>query len=457
MRSIRMAEGSKGFCVALALSLFVSPLASAQTPAAPPKAAIVQPALDGVFDAFKTHPIVAMNDFHGLAQQQDVYASLVRDPRFAREVGNVVVEFGTAQHQAIIDRYVAGEGVPYLELRKVWSDAVGWNPTVTFIGFANFFASVRAVNNTLPKEQRIRVWLGDPPVDWATADRAKVRDIQATRESYPANLIAENILAKHKKSLVIYGGAHLRSEIVAHPRTAPAPGAETVLRNLLAGIARGAPDYAMLEPALAERVKPNIAYPQAELTARGAITGMKFRTGDDKGRDTFDVAFAKGSSMAWVISRNAQGLVDSLSIEPPPVLRDAVERRYPGSFFLLAPYTGFDQAACEQPFEQAHKSWPVPAFVSAVRGSALEAEMRSADCKAIRVDEIADSFLYLGPAERLTRSPLLPDLYLDAAYRAEISRRQPLIGTQPLAPNPAMETYTAAPTPWRAPTTAAPK
>jgi hypothetical protein len=316
---------------------------------------------------------------------------------------------------------------------------------------------VRAVNLALPKDQRIRVWLGDPPIDWATVDAAKVREIGQTRDSYPANLIAENILAKKKKSLVIYGGAHLRTEVVAHPRTSPMAGSEEALRKLLAGVAKGAPDYAILEPALAERIKPNLAQPQADLAARGAVTGMKFRMGDEKGRDTFDVAFANGKPMAWVIGRNAQGLVNQLGIEDQPVLRDAVERRYPGSFFLLAPYTGFENPACEPPFEQAHKSWPVPAFVSAVRGSALEAEMRAPDCKTIRVDEIADSFLYLGPAERLTSSPWLPDLYLDPAYRAEISRRQVLRNLPPLTPNPAMETYTAAPTPWRAPSPPAPK
>lgn len=45
---------------------------------------------------------------------------------FAREVGNVVVEFGSAARQDVIDRYVAGESVPYTELRTVWTDTIGW-------------------------------------------------------------------------------------------------------------------------------------------------------------------------------------------------------------------------------------------------------------------------------------------------------------------------------------------
>ena len=36
------------------------------------------------------------------------------------------------RQQSVIDRYVAGEDVPYTELRRVWGDTVGWFPTVTY-------------------------------------------------------------------------------------------------------------------------------------------------------------------------------------------------------------------------------------------------------------------------------------------------------------------------------------
>ena len=40
------------------------------------------------------------------------YAVLLRDPRFARDVGNVVLEVGDAAQQETIDRYVNGENIP---------------------------------------------------------------------------------------------------------------------------------------------------------------------------------------------------------------------------------------------------------------------------------------------------------------------------------------------------------
>jgi hypothetical protein len=40
---------------------------------------------------------------------------------------------------------------------------VGWNVTAGAVVVAEFFAEVRAINRALPAEERIRVWLGDPP------------------------------------------------------------------------------------------------------------------------------------------------------------------------------------------------------------------------------------------------------------------------------------------------------
>jgi hypothetical protein len=174
--------------------------------APPPK---VVSATDGIFAAFEGHPLVGLGEWHGLAQEYDFYAALLRDPRFTAQVGNIVLEVGDAAQQSVIDRYVAGEDVPYMELRKVWSDAVGWFPTVTALGSINVYATIREVNRTLPPEGRIKVWLGEPPIDW-TAIKTKEDWMVPVkqRDTYPAGLIEREILAKGKKALVIYGTAH---------------------------------------------------------------------------------------------------------------------------------------------------------------------------------------------------------------------------------------------------------
>ena len=177
----------------------------------------VTSAEDGIFAAFRTHPLVGLGDYHGIAQEEDFYAALIRDKRFASDVGNVVVEFGDAAQQDTVDRYVSGEDVPYEQLRKVWSDTIGWVPTVAALGYLNFYAQVREVNQGLPPEQRIHVWLGDPPVDWSKirskSDSSQViAHLFEQRDQYPADLIAAQILAKKKKALVIYGTSHFYAE-----------------------------------------------------------------------------------------------------------------------------------------------------------------------------------------------------------------------------------------------------
>ena len=168
------------------------------------------PAADGIFTAFATHPLVGIGEWHGLAQEADFYAALIRDPRFARDVGNIVLETGSASQQAVVDRYVNGDTVPYAELRRVWSDPVGWTPTVTYIGSINVYAALRAVNLTLPPDKRIKVSLGDPPIDWSQIrTKADWEPLLKERDKHPADLIAREILSKGKKALVIYGGLHM--------------------------------------------------------------------------------------------------------------------------------------------------------------------------------------------------------------------------------------------------------
>src|SRR5689334_1777108 len=94
--------------------------------AQPLEAPTIVGAIDGILHAFHNHPLVGIGDDHNSAQEEDFYAALVRDPRFSTEVGNVVVEFGGAANQDILDGYLNGQQLSYTDLRKVWTDVVGW-------------------------------------------------------------------------------------------------------------------------------------------------------------------------------------------------------------------------------------------------------------------------------------------------------------------------------------------
>ena len=207
------------------LPLFLLALTVGSAVGQPLAVPVQRPAIDGIMEAFQSHPLVGLGDAHGLAQQQDFYAALVRDPRFAREVGNVVVEFGNAVHQPVIDRYIDGQDVSYDALRKVWTDPVGWAPPPAYLGFVNLLAQMRATNLSLPPAQRMRVWLGDPPLDWSKV--AKREDVGvfpwSLRDSFPADLIVREILDRNRKALVIYGGFHLNRDAALQTFLGPQP------------------------------------------------------------------------------------------------------------------------------------------------------------------------------------------------------------------------------------------
>jgi len=67
---------------------------------------------------------------------------------------------------------------------------------------------VRALNSGLPGERRLRVLLGDPPIDWAAVHKRS--DFPGRFDDFPTELIRREALAKGRRALIIYGGMHLQ-------------------------------------------------------------------------------------------------------------------------------------------------------------------------------------------------------------------------------------------------------
>ena len=162
--------------------------------------------ITGILEMFKTHDVVALSEGnHGNEQGHAFRLALIRDPRFSAAVNDIVVEFGNAHYQAVIDRFVQGEPVAYEELRKVWQDTTQrgtvWDRPI----YEEFYRAVRDVNATLPVERRLRVLLGDPPMDWDAPQRSG----PPRTDDFPASVIQREVMAKKRRALVIYGGMHL--------------------------------------------------------------------------------------------------------------------------------------------------------------------------------------------------------------------------------------------------------
>lgn len=161
-------------------------------------------AVSGILAAFDEHSVVALGEgSHANEQAHALRMSLIRDPRFAATVNDIVVEFGAAQNQSMIDRFVNGEAVADSDLKKVWQDTANIFPTWDVPIYEEFYRAVRMVNMSLPKDKRLRILLGDPPVDWDNDPHRAV-----DRDGHAADLILREVIAKKRRALVIYGDFH---------------------------------------------------------------------------------------------------------------------------------------------------------------------------------------------------------------------------------------------------------
>ena len=165
-------------------------------------------AVKAIVKAFDTRKLVALGETHGMQQEADFIALLIRHPEFSIKVNDIVVEFGNALYQDVIDRYLAGKEVAPAELRQVWRNTTQllvWNSPI----YEKFFADVRALNQTLPASRRLRVLLGDPPIDWNKVQtREEIQSFGGQRDQHYAKVVEDEVLAKGRKALLIAGAGH---------------------------------------------------------------------------------------------------------------------------------------------------------------------------------------------------------------------------------------------------------
>jgi outer membrane protein OmpA-like peptidoglycan-associated protein len=172
--------------------------------------------VDVVLRAFQKHALVGLSDGagHGQPDTLEFFRTLIRDARFPGTVQNIVVEFGNARYQSLMDRYVTGEPVARDDLRHVWEDTTQVTGIWSLPMYERMFAEVRAVNAALPAQRRIRVLLGDPPIDWSSVTSPADEDMNDWREAHFAHVIEREVTNRHQKALLVIGGAHLARNVI---------------------------------------------------------------------------------------------------------------------------------------------------------------------------------------------------------------------------------------------------
>jgi len=167
--------------------------------------------MDAIVKALQSNSLVAIADEHGNEQVHAFRLAMLRDARIVSLINDIVVEFGSAKYQQLMDDYVAGKDIANTELRHAWQDTTqveyDWDLPI----YEEFFESVRDLNRSLPLERRIRVLLGDQPFDWdkvhSSADLP--RPVPGARSTYVVGLIQREVLNKNRRALIIYGTQHL--------------------------------------------------------------------------------------------------------------------------------------------------------------------------------------------------------------------------------------------------------
>jgi len=195
---------------AVAGLLLISTAGQAQAP----KPAVRLDPIPAILDAFRTYQLVSFPGGHtdgngamGLLHQ------LIKNPGFAGTVNDIVVEFGSSRYQDLMDRYVRGDDVPIAQVRLAWLNAVQAGVSLDNANTDAFFKLVRDTNASLPPDKKIRVLLGDPPIDWDNVkNKADLRKWIVQRDSYPAHLVQREVLDRKRRALLVYANGHLQKK-----------------------------------------------------------------------------------------------------------------------------------------------------------------------------------------------------------------------------------------------------
>jgi hypothetical protein len=175
------------------------------------------PAADAVVEAFAGHAVVAIGEWHRSRVEHDFLRLLLGDPRLVGLMDDVAVEFGSARHQRTIDRYLRGEAVTEADLSLVWTDTTQqsgvWNDPV----YRQFFDRIRELNRDRAPAERIRVLLGDPPIDWSDITETvdcddsdpSCLDYWIFRRDEHFAAVVQASIERGRRVLVIAGAGHM--------------------------------------------------------------------------------------------------------------------------------------------------------------------------------------------------------------------------------------------------------
>lgn len=169
---------------------------------------------DAILNLFEKYDMVHLGDRHWNMTDYNFRLALLNYPRFAEVVDDIVIESGNYLYQDVLDRFILElEDVPKPDLQKVWRNTVVvsgvWDATI----YKDFIYAVRKINESLPREKRIRLIAAEPPIDWSKVNtEPEWYSFQAQRSTHTPKVVKSEVIDKGRKAFIIYGGAHFYKE-----------------------------------------------------------------------------------------------------------------------------------------------------------------------------------------------------------------------------------------------------
>ena len=230
----------------------------------PPRPAVPRDAIAAIVEAYRQHAVVAIGDAHGNPLGEAFQLSLIRDPRLRAVVDDIVVESGNSRHQELADRFVRGEDAAPEALQRIWLDTT--QQQSASLAVPEVFTVVRELNASASAGRRLRILLGEPPIDWErlkTVDdyKAWVAESTSDRDWFGAELVKREVVAKNRRALVLYGAAHFFRKVLS----------QSIVTNLEAS-GKGVHDLDQRRLRTVDRAvgRPNLARAQPRAPARNA-------------------------------------------------------------------------------------------------------------------------------------------------------------------------------------------
>jgi hypothetical protein len=233
-------QSANGLTAGVRNSSPVHTVAQHQQPPMPPGQPRLENAFSAIIRLFQSHNIVMFGEVHNSQQEYEWLCKLVKTPGFADQVNDIVLEYGNPIYQKTVDRYVAGEDVPFDQVQKAWRNMVADTDPVSPV-YGWLYKAVREANLQRPGKPGIRLLMGSPAGDWSKIKSSRdLAPYEGEREQWYAQVVKTEVLAKHHRALLIMGAGHF---LRGHDQQLQSMLAAQQHRNLQFDKARPGPGY----------------------------------------------------------------------------------------------------------------------------------------------------------------------------------------------------------------------